>query len=133
MGRTFVDGTIFGPLGTKQYRFFVDTGAALMGLPMEEIETLGLETIIDGKRTFMTATGRVELDTYLIRGNIRGRGFAGMVASSPIPLVGYEMLQDMRLKVNPVTEELEEVLEEDLGPPYMLTMVEETPSGPDRP
>jgi predicted aspartyl protease len=123
MGRTFVNGTIFGPFDTRQYSFFVDTGAAMMGLPMEEIEALGLETVIDGKRVFLTANGRVELDTYLIRGNIRGRGFAAMVAPSPVPLVGYEMLQDMRLKVNPVTEELEEVLEEDLGPPYMLIAV----------
>jgi predicted aspartyl protease len=123
MGRTFVNGTIFGSFDTRQYSFFVDTGAAMMGLPMEEIEALGLETVIDGKRVFLTANGRVELDTYLIRGNIRGRGFAAMVAPSPVPLVGYEMLQDMRLKVNPVTEELEEVLEEDLGPPYMLIAV----------
>ena len=31
MGRTFVEGTITGPSASKQYRFFVDTGAALMG------------------------------------------------------------------------------------------------------
>ena len=123
MGRTFVEGTIFGPSDTRDYSFFVDTGAAMMGLPMEEIEELGLEAVMDGKRPFMTATGRVELDTYHIRGNIRGRGFGAMVAPSPVPLVGYEMLQDMRLKVNPVTEELEDVLEEDLGPPYMLIAV----------
>jgi predicted aspartyl protease len=126
MGRTFVDGTIFGPLGARQYRFFVDTGAAIMGLPMEEIEALGLDIVIDGKRPFMTANGRVELDTYHIRGNIRGRGFGTTVAPSPIPLVGYEMLQDMRLKVNPVTEQLEDVLEEDLGPPYMITPYDDT-------
>ncbi len=123
MGRTSVNGTIFGPLDTKQYSFFVDTGAAMMGLPMEEIQALGLETVIDGKRVFLTANGRVELDTYYIRGNIWGRGFGAMVAPSPVPLVGYEMLQDMRLKVNQVTEELEEVLDEDLGPPYMLIAV----------
>ena len=95
----------------------------MMGLPMEEIEAIGLESVIDGKRVFLTANGRVELDTYYIRGNIWGRGFGAMVAPSPVPLVSYEMLQNMRLKVNPVTEELEEVLEEDLGPPYMLIAV----------
>ena len=104
-----------------------------MGLPVEEIEALGLEMIIDGKRAFITATGRVEFDTYHIKGRIWGKGFGTMVAPSPIPLVGYEMLQDMRLKVNPVTEELEEVLEEDLGPPYMLTFAGESPYRLDRP
>ena len=121
MGRTFVDGTIVGPAATRQYRFFVDTGAALMGLPIEEIETLGLEAVVNGKRRFITATGVVEMDTYHISGQIRGRGFGAMVAPSPIPLVGYEMLQTMRLRVNPVTEELEDAAADDLGPPYFLT------------
>ena len=101
MGRTYVNGTIFGPSTTKEYRFFVDTGSVLMGtLPIEEIETLGLETVIDGKRTFLTAAGRVQMDTYHIRGQIRGKGFGAMVAPAPIPLVGYEMLQNMEMKVN---------------------------------
>ena len=43
MGRTFVAGTITGPSETRKYRFFVDTGSALMSLSMEKIEALGLE------------------------------------------------------------------------------------------
>ena len=121
MGRTFVEGTITGPSASKQYRFFVDTGAALMGLPQQEIDVLGLEVVMNGRRRFITATGVVEMDTYHISGEIRGRGFGTMVAPSPIPLVGYEMLQTMRLKVNPLTEELEDVPDEDMGPPYFLT------------
>ena len=121
MGRTFVEGTITGPSASKQYRFFVDTGAALMGLPQQEIDALGLEVVMNGRRRFITATGVVEMDTYHISGEIRGRGFGTMVAPSPIPLVGYEMLQTMRLKVNPLTEELEDVPDEDMGPPYFLT------------
>ena len=120
MGRTFVEGTITGPSASKQYRFFVDTGAALMGLPQQEIDVLGLEVVMNGRRRFITATGVVEMDTYHISGEIRGRGFGTMVAPSPIPLVGYEMLQTMRLKVNPLTEELEDVPDEDMGPPYFL-------------
>lgn len=121
MGRTFVEGTIAGPSATKQYNFFVDTGAALMGLPQQEIDALGLQVVANGRRRFITATGVVEMDTYQISGEIRGRGFVTMVAPSPIPLVGYEMLQTMRLKVNPLTEELEDVPDEDMGPPYFLT------------
>ncbi len=105
MGRTFVEGVITGPSETRQYSFFVDTGSALMGLPMEEIEALGLEVIPNGRRRFITANGVAEFDTYRIDGEIRGRGFATMVAPCPIPLVGYEMLQNMRLRVNPVSEE----------------------------
>ncbi len=121
MGRTFVDGTITGPAETRRYDFFVDTGSALMGLPMAEIQALGLELVANGKRWFITANGRVQLDTYHIRGEIQGRGFGAMVAPSPIPLVGYEMLQTMRLRVNPVSEGIEEVPDDEIHPPYMIS------------
>ena len=121
MGRTFVEGTITGPSETRRYSFFVDTGSALMGLPMEEIEALGLEMVPNGRRRFMTANGVTEFDTYRIDGQIRGRGFAAMVAPCLIPLVGYEMLQNMRLRVNPVSEEVEEVPDDEIHPPYMIS------------
>lgn len=121
MGRTFVEGVITGPSDTRQYSFFVDTGSALMGLPVEEIEALGLEEIPNGRRRFITANGVAEFETYRIDGEIRGRGFATMVAPCPIPLVGYEMLQNMRLRVNPVSEEVEEVPDDEIHPPYMIS------------
>ena len=126
MGRTFVEGIIFGPLDTRRYSFLVDTGAALMGLPMEEIEALGLPQVPDGRMRFLTATGIVELETYSITGRVlvdrpRGNGFTAMVAPAPIPLIGYERLQNMRLRVNPVTELLEDVPDDVVNhPPYML-------------
>ena len=126
MGRTFVEGIIFGPLDTRRYSFLVDTGAALMGLPMEEIEALGLPQVPDGRMRFLTATGIVELETYSITGRVlvdrpRGNGFTAMVAPAPIPLIGYERLENMRLRVNPVTEVLEDVPDEVVDhPPYML-------------
>lgn len=120
MGRTFVEGTISGPSETRRYSFFVDTGSALMGLPMEEIEGLGLEVVPNGRRRFMTANGVAEFDTYQIIGEIRGHGFSTMVAPCPIPLVGYEMLQNMRLRVNPVSEQVEEVPDDEIHPPYMI-------------
>ena len=49
MGRTFVDAIIHGPADTRRYSFFVDTGSALMGLPLEEIEALGLPKVPDGQ------------------------------------------------------------------------------------
>ena len=92
-----------------------------MGLPLEEIEALGLELIQNGRRRFMTANGVAEFDTYRIDGEIRGNGFAAMVAPCPVPLVGYEMLQNMRLRVNPVSEEVEEVPDDEIHPPYMIS------------
>lgn len=126
MGRTFVEAVIFGPSDTRRYSFLVDTGAALMGLPMEEIESLGLLMVPDGQTRFLTATGVVELDTYSITGRVivdrpRGNGFTAMVAPAPIPLIGYERLQNMRLRVNPVTEQVEDVPDEEVNhPPYFL-------------
>ena len=121
MGRTFVEGTIAGPSETRRYSFFVDTGSALMGLPQEEIEALGLEIVPNGKRRFITANGVAEFDTYRIDGHIHGRGFVTMVAPCPIPLVGYEMLQNLRLRVNPVSEQVEEVPDDEIHPPYMIS------------
>ena len=89
---TYVNGTIFGPSATREYRFFVDTGSALMGLPMEEIEALGLNLVRNGRRRFLTGNGRAQLDTYHIAGEIMGRGFGTMVAPMPVPVVGYQML-----------------------------------------
>ena len=126
MGRTFVDAVIFGPSESRRYSFLVDTGAALMGLPIEEIEALGLPTVPDGQTRFLTATGIVELDTYSITGRLvidrpRGNGFTAMVAPAPIPLIGYERLQNMRLRVNPVKEQLEDVPDDEVNhPPYLL-------------
>ena len=93
-----------------------------MGLPVEEIEALGLYMVRNGRRSFPTAAGRVQQDTYHIAGEIMGRGFGTIVAPMPIPVVGYQMLQDMRFKVNPMTEQLEDD-EDDLAGPYMLTAI----------
>ena len=121
MGKTFVVGTITGPSETRRYSFFVDSGSSVMGLPQEEIKALGLERIPKGRRRFMTSKGVAEFDTYRIDGEILGHGFAAMVAPCPIPLVGYEMLQNMRLRVNPVSEDVEEVPEDENHPPYMIS------------
>lgn len=126
MGRTFVEAIITGPSDTRRYSFFVDTGSALMGLPMEEIEALGLPKVPDGQARFLTATGIVELDTYSITGRVlvdrpRGNGFTAMVAPAPIPLIGYDRLQNMRLRVNPMTKQVEDVPDDVIDhPPYFL-------------
>ena len=122
MGRTFVDATVIGQRSTKDYRFLVDTGSTYMGLPIEEIEELGLTMIPDGRIQVLTPTGIIEQDSYLTLCKIQGRGFGATVVPSPIPVIGYETLENLRFKVNPVTRQLETVPLDELHPPYQLIM-----------
>lgn len=120
MGRTFVEATIAGPRSQREYRFLVDTGSTYMGLPAEEIEALGLEPIPSGRIEVLTAQGLVEYDSYWALGTIEGRGFGTTVLPSPVPLIGYEILENLRYRVNPVTRELEQLQAGEPGPPYQL-------------
>ena len=120
MGRTFVTATIDGPDKSKEYRFMVDTGSTYMGLPTEEIEELGLTMIPRGRTRVRTATGIVEYDTYIAIGELEGQGFVGTMLPAPIPLIGYEILENLRFKVNPVTGMLERVPLDEPHPPYQL-------------
>ena len=91
-----------------------------MGLPDNEIQELGLTAIPNGNRNFMTANGVVELSSYAAFGSLRDKGFNATVIPTPVPSIGYEILESMRLRVNPVTQQLEEVPEEEPYPPYLL-------------
>ena len=48
------------------------------------------------------------------------RGFAATVLPSPVPLIGYEILENMRFKVNPVSGVLEDVPLDEPHPPFQL-------------
>ena len=120
MGRTVVAATLIGEKEAREYEFLVDTGATHVGLPPEEINELGLTPIRRGRVRVLTATGVVEQDTYSAHGKVRGRGFAATVTEAPVPIIGHELLESVRLKVNPVTQRLEEVADEELAPPYLL-------------
>lgn len=121
MGRTEVTATIIGPSATKEYSFLVDTGSTHVGLPVQEIEELGLRPLRNGVRKFVSATGIVELQTYAAAGEIEGQEFVATVIPSPRPLIGYEVLENLRLRVNPVARKLERVPDEvEDHPPYLL-------------
>ncbi len=120
MGRTVITATLRGEGSSKEYEFLVDTGATHVGLPAEEIAQLRLSTIPKGRTRLLTATGVVERQTYAAQGEVAGRGFVATVTEAPIPIVGYELLESLRLKVNPVNKTLEDVPDEDLSPPYPL-------------
>ena len=120
MGRTEVNAVIIGPQVEREFKFLVDTGSTLVGLPEADIEEMGLEPIPDGRVRVRTATGLVERNTFYAFGRLEGQGFGATIIASPIPLIGYELLETMRFKVNPVTQTLERVDDEEMGPPYML-------------
>jgi predicted aspartyl protease len=125
MGRTLATATINGPLASKEYSFLVDTGASFVGLPITEIQELGLSPVPNGKRRFMTATGVVELDTYTAIGMVENEGFTAWVMPAPIPIIGYELLENLRFRVNPVSQRLEKVPDEvEDHPPYLLSVLE---------
>jgi predicted aspartyl protease len=107
MGRTTATATITGPNGSKTFEFLVDTGSAYVGLPEEEIQELGLVSIPNGRRRFRTAEGVVTLDTYNAFGELGGQGFAVVVTKFSTPVIGYLLLEDLLLKVNPNTGALE--------------------------
>ncbi len=121
MGRTYATAMIIGANSTREYEFLVDTGATHIGLPQGEIDELGLEPIPqNGILQVRTAVGVVELQAYGITGVIDGRGFVAMVTPAPIPLLGYELLENLGYKVNPVSRSLERVSPDEFGPPYLL-------------
>ena len=119
MGVTMVNARVFGELETREYEFMVDTGSTFLALPHEEIYALGL------RRRRMTvklvsATGLVDAETYVADGELMGQDFTAILVPAATPLLGYELLQNLRFKVNPVTREIEKVPDDVIYPPYIL-------------
>ena len=119
MGRTEVQAKVIGDNETREYTFLVDTGATYLALPAEEIEALGLRKGA-GRLRLMSATGVVDVDTYFADGELMGQEFSAILVPASIPLIGYELLENLRFRVNPVSNEIEKVPEEEVHPPYLL-------------
>ena len=109
-----------GQNGSRWFNFLVDTGSTVVGLPREEIEALRLPKVPGGRYEVMTATGVIEQDTYTSGIQIDGSATPALVSESPAPLIGVEVLERLRMKVNPVTQKLEEAGEDDMLPYMML-------------
>ena len=120
MGRTEVNAVIIGPQGEREFTFLVDTGSTYVGLPPEDIQDLGLIRVPGGRMEFGAPDGIVIRDTYGAFGRFRGRGFNATIIATSIPIIGYELLEHLRFKVNPVTQQLEPVPEDEFAPPYIL-------------
>ncbi len=119
MGRTEVQAKVIGDNETREYIFLIDTGATYVSLPLEEIEALGLRKGA-GRLHLMSATGIVDVDTYFAVGELMGQQFSAIMVPASIPLIGYELLENLRFRVNPVTQEIEKVPDEEVHPPYLL-------------
>ena len=119
MGKTEVQARVIGEKETREYTFLVDTGATYLALPAKEIEALGLRQT-RGTIRLMSATGIVDVDTYFADGELMGQEFGAILVPASIPLIGYELLENLRFRVNPVTGEIEKVPEDEAHPPYLL-------------
>ena len=119
LGRTEIQAKVIGNNETREYIFLVDTGATYLSLPLEEIEALGLQQT-RGKIRLMSATSIVNVDTYFTDGELMGQQFSAILVPASIPLIGYELLENLRFRVNPVTQEIEKVPDDEVHPPYLL-------------
>jgi len=118
VGRTQVQARIFGDRETREYTFLVDIGASYLSLPLEE-EALGLRQG-RGRLRLMSATGVSEVNTYFADGELMGQEFGALLVPASTPLIGYELLENLRYRVNPVTQQIEKVPENEVHPPYLL-------------
>ena len=121
MGRTTVAAFVTGERGVRRFEFLVDTGSNFVGLPLDDIEALGLPKIPGGSHRLITGLGVMESNSYAADVRIGEDRAPALVIVSPIPLIGYELLQTLRMKVNPVTQQLEKISEdEEVFPPFIM-------------
>lgn len=121
MGKTMVEAFVTGESGIRRFDFLVDTGSSFMGLPLEDIEALGLPKVPEGRYRLIAAMGIMESDSYAANVRIGEDRAPALVIVSPVPIIGYALLQHLRMRVNTVTEALEKVPEdEETIPPLLL-------------
>ena len=107
-GETYIDVTISGSKNKKQYHLLADTGSSYVGLPNSEIEFLGL--IYVGDYRFETPKGFVTGPVY--SGGLKYKNQAipilvSLISSETTPFLGYQVLENLKLKVNSVTRQVE--------------------------
>ena len=119
MGITQVQASVFGDLETREYEFMVDIGSTYLALPPEEIEALALRRT-NGTVKLMSATGMVDVETYFASGELMGYRFGAILVPAATPLLGYELLQNLRFKVNPVTHQIKKAPDDEIHPSYQL-------------
>ena len=104
-GETYIEALIIGERASKQLTLLVDTGATYVGLKQNDIDELGLHYI--GVADFGRAEKKVKLHTYSGMLQYDGQTISITVASQKMPVLGYQALELLELKVNPVAREVE--------------------------
>lgn len=121
MGVTYAKGSVTGPTAVRAYDFLVDTGATWVGLPQEDIDALGLDTVPNAGAELLLADGTVShTPIYIAVGMLEGTGFVNGAVPAAVPLVGYKLLQDLGFKVDLVNERIEPRPAGEIGPPFLL-------------
>lgn len=123
MERTTVQALAIGENGTRSFTFLVDAGSAYVGLPLDDIEALGLPIIHGGQREVLTDAGIVKQDTYVASIRLEPDVAPALVTQSSVPTIGWGVLERLRMKVNPITQKLEKAPPDEHMPPYMRTSV----------
>ena len=87
MGVAYARGSIAGKSENREYDFLVDTGATWVGIPQNEIDALGLDTVPNASAALMTADGKVvNTPIYVGIGMLEGTGFVNGVVPAAVPL-----------------------------------------------
>jgi predicted aspartyl protease len=110
MGFTYVNATVRGMRASRDVRMLVDTGSYIVPDPKTIKEPGLLETPYTVN--LLPADGRrVGAKLFLAEVEIKRRRGPALVAelNVPTPLLGVYALETLGLKVNPRTDELEEI------------------------
>lgn len=120
MGATEVPAKVYGENGVaaREYVFVIDTRSNYLSLPLLEIEALGLRKC-GGRMKVEREGGVFDAETYFAEGEFRSEIFGAIAVAAPIPMLGYNLLQNLRFRLNPATGEIEKVPDGVPHPPYL--------------
>jgi len=112
MAHVYVDIEVVGSRGRRVLeKVLVDTGPTFTVLPPEVLEEVGAWRILVEAAEVKLGDGRrVKVELYAIGVKLGSRWSGTIVVSFPNakPVVGVRTLEDLGLKPNPITGELEE-------------------------
>jgi predicted aspartyl protease len=106
-GETHIEAVIIGENSQGKYDLLVDTGATYVGLLPEQISGLGLHYI--GEQEFGRAKGKVTQKIYSGWLQYASQRIPVIITTQSIPVIGYQALEALEVKVNPVDRKLEPV------------------------
>jgi len=112
MAHFYVDIEVVGSRGRRVLeKVLVDTGATFTVLPPEVLEEVGaLRVPVEAVEVELGDGRRVKVELYAIGVKLGSRWSGTIVAGIPNakPVIGVRTLEDLGLKPNPITGELEE-------------------------